>query len=226
MPYAMEDGIPFRTTDPIDPPDLEREVHPLLQKRRRPYTSDEQEQLDQVGPLESLPHHLLPQDTCRPVWQSPIFYYGWELNEEKILQFAKMDGLEVRVQHTWLKSEVPKDIPPEDITPDEHHPENWVSVWSFSRYHTIVNVFATYVKELDIKGRGPSWPIRVVMSPKGTTHIIAFYTNYTTDKAPSSRDLDMLSWAMDEFGMGGELKWWLCATDWDWREPGSRWPDL
>ncbi|KAJ3542395.1 hypothetical protein NM688_g5974 [Phlebia brevispora] len=226
MSYTIENGIPFRTTDPIDSSDLEREVHPLLQKRRVRYTSAEREELGQLGPLESLPRCLLPQDTRRPVWQPPVFYYGWELNEEKILEFAKENGMEVRAQEMWLKSEVTEDIPPEDITPHERHPEDWVYVRYFNRNRTIIKVFIAYMQELDIRGRGIGWPIRVALSPKGTTRVFAFYSNYTTDGAPKSRYLDMLSWVMDEFGMGGELKWWLSSSDCDWRSPDSRWPDL
>ncbi|KAJ3522719.1 hypothetical protein NM688_g8837 [Phlebia brevispora] len=180
----------------------------------------------QLGPLETLPRHLVAKDTRRPVWQPPVFYYGWELNEAKILQYAKENGLERKARLTGYKCAMNlEDLNSPDVTPHPEDPD-LVYITKFDRFDTICEVFYAFMEELGLDKMGVSYPIRVVLSPNVSTRIFAFFSNYNIDEGISDKDIDVLSWVMDEDGLGGEPKWWLCATDCDWRDSSERWPDL
>ncbi|KAJ3542392.1 hypothetical protein NM688_g5973 [Phlebia brevispora] len=224
MSYTADD-IPLRKTDPVDPPGVKRKVHPLLRRGRPPFTKDEMTALVQLGPLETLPRQLVAKDTRRPVWQPPVFYYGWELNEDKILEYAKENGFERTSRYTCYKCALEEDPDSKDVTPHPTNPK-MVYITKFNRYNTILAVFDAFMEELGIEKMGVSYPIRAVVSPNISTRIFAFYSNYTIGEGTSDKNIDVLSWVMDEYGMGGEPKWWLCAMDCDWRDPGSKWPDL
>ncbi len=169
----------------------------------------------------------MPIDTRRRIWQPPVMFYGWELDEEKILTFAEEVGMQATATYSCKRRELEGlIINPADITDlsDEIAPDR-VGVRAYSPLRTLEKIFSVYLERLNIDDCLMN-SIRTGLSPEGdTTRIYAFYSNYYCDDAPTKKQLDILHWVMDENQLSRELKWWFCATDCDWRAPNEPWPD-
>ena len=152
--------------------------------------------------------------------------YGWELVEDKLLEYAEEIGVREYAMYCCNKEELKgRNIDPANILePPRGRPPGTVGVRVFSPLRTMEELFAVYLDVLDIDTCLIN-PIRAVYTPEGsTTHIYTFYTNYHCDDAPTKPQLEALRWAMDEYGLSRELKWWFSVEEPHWRDPSDPWP--
>ncbi|KAF7795087.1 hypothetical protein EIP86_006232 [Pleurotus ostreatoroseus] len=209
-------GVP----DTVDPPVQDSKlIHPLLRSRARDFTLKEICEILASNTMKSLPRHFMPTDSRRRM-QPPHMFYGWELDEEKLLAFAEKIGLKrfstCCYQRDQLKD---RNIDPANVTDCSDRFPGMVRVREFNVFRTMSALFALYLDELDIDTCLVS-PIRTVFTADGlTTQIYAFYSNYHCGDAPRKAELEDLHWVMDEFDMSREMKWWFSAEDPHWRHP-------
>lgn len=177
-----------------------------------------------TGPFPTLPRELVPDWSRAGRRQPPLLHYGWKLDFDKVLAFAKESGIAAYSNILTLKDDI-TDEDPADITPDLLGPESrFVVVRTFSSISTIIEVLTWFLNELEIEAPH-SCPIQSVVEPRdpddmGLTVIFAVYTNYQLDDAPSDGELEALQEAMDDMVIG-DLRWWFNPHGIGWNPPGS-----
>ena len=146
--------------------------------------------------------------------------YGWELDEDKLLAFAKEIGLQEFSFCGYEREELKgRNIDPANITDCGDEYPGMVRVREFNAFRTMEELFAQFLDELNIRTCLVN-PLRAVYTADGdTTQIYAFYSNYHCRDAPSKWELEELHWVMDEFDMSRELKWWFSIEEPHWRDP-------
>ncbi|KAF7795084.1 hypothetical protein EIP86_006229 [Pleurotus ostreatoroseus] len=193
---------------------------PLLRPRTHPFHVKDLCQILTSNSMKSLPRHFMPTNSLEKI-QPPLMLYGWELAEEKLLAYAKEIGLQSFSTYACERQELEgRNVDPVDVTElhDVISPDT-VRVRTFSPIRTMEALFDFYLDELDIN-TCLIHPVRAVHTADGyTTHIYAFYSNYHCEDAPTKKELEELHWAMEEFDLSREMKWWFSIEDPHWRSP-------
>ncbi|KAJ3559538.1 hypothetical protein NM688_g278 [Phlebia brevispora] len=198
----------------IQPLDVDPEIPPLLERKRRRYTPQEIGTLRALEPLDMLPRELIPDTTGR--WQPPAMWYGWEYDEDKVIEFAKAHDL-VGYQNRFRPIAEKDKFDPALVSYDPKWPK-YCTVRMFSVDDTCADVFHHFMEDLDIIPAS-GYPLKYVLGRGDMRSVFVLYGNWQLRQGLDAEDVAELVSAMDEHGLGGKPQWWLDTSQISWNIP-------
>ncbi|KAI0919720.1 hypothetical protein AcW1_003102 [Taiwanofungus camphoratus] len=234
MPHISSSKISLSS---LDPPNVKRDIPPLFKLTRRNLTTEvclmsfghisaadlshscqELVQMADIPLYDTLPRILIPSSKLS--LKPPVMHYGWRVDIQKILKYAKDHDL------NW--EPVIEDVSSSDDATEEDDGEAAEDKGGKSRKvvfdpHPEAVPIAQYTLESVVRRLGLPYPEDVLYIDSALLRdditIISLYTNYDLGKAPSD---DVIEALRVELGETEKPKWYMDLNQVTWTRYGRR----
>ncbi|KAI0933269.1 hypothetical protein AcV7_004786 [Taiwanofungus camphoratus] len=219
MPHISSSKISLSS---LDPPNVKRDIPPLFKLTRRNLTTEELVQMADIPPYDTLPRILIPSSKLS--LKPPVMHYGWRVDIQKILKYAKDHDL------NW--EPVIEDVSSSDDATEEDDGEAAEDKGGKSRKvvfdpHPEAVPIAQYTLESVVRRLGLPYPEDVLYIDSALLRdditIISLYTNYDLGKAPSD---DVIEALRVELGETEKPKWYMDLNQVTWTRHSNGESDL
>ncbi|KAJ3529605.1 hypothetical protein NM688_g7832 [Phlebia brevispora] len=187
------------TLGSIQPLGEQPKIPDVLRRKHHRYTDDEFDILEDLEPMDMLPRELIPDQRAR--WQPPAMWYGWEYDEDKVIEYAEAHDL-LSYTRVYLPLE-------DDATAaNGFDPElaKTCTAHEFSTDDTCMKVFMSFIRRLKIKPAS-GYPLKYVLGRGDMRSIFVLYGNWQLRQGLKAEDVAALVSAMSEHGLGAKPQW-------------------
>ncbi len=163
------------------------------------YQNDVQElqRFEDLPPFDDLPLPFIPDHRQRR--KPPLMYFGWKIDADQWLEYAKSNNLAVMTRVSHFKGE---DDP--DFSEDENDDTPEIIVEEIDKCLSVAQVFWSFLWELEIKPY-TICPLKCCMSLRGSVTMFALRDNYQDNSTLTPEKLQKLQ---GKLGETGPPKWY------------------
>ncbi|KAI0934891.1 hypothetical protein AcV5_006585 [Taiwanofungus camphoratus] len=207
----MSTCVPTELPPSIDSPEIQRALKfPFVPIRRKVTRADFMGVLN-PAPFDSLPLVLVPRR--KQSMKPPIMHFGWLVEADKLLRYAKEHQIQVYYQDMW-GSDGEEDLSDDD---DDDDDEKEASGPHLHPKHTMNDALSFMAGRLGLQF--PPGSLRIELPLRDDdSRIVSLYTNYTFKNIPSEDAIKAFGKELAKEVETDEVpRWHLDGIDWCWQ---------